>query len=241
MIVRSRIGLLLYLLAAVGAGWAAEAPVGTTAYERAAEVLVRFGRWCSENQARGAGPYIVLAPASFSNTNALNDTLYQRWYPMSVINPMRPRNPAVRSKYDVEGTLALLKMLREQFGGEARIYVTGVSGGGIPCYGMVHGEPTMIAAAAPTCANYNGPKPPVRSGSGGPILQLLGADDGYNDVVGDGPGLIHQNDWAMREFQRRGFSVTREMVPGAGHGPMPRRVVEFFEKVRTEEGARPGP
>jgi predicted esterase len=182
--------------------------------------------------ARGGRKFLVLAPVSLSNTNALEEAKY------SVYDPALLRQwDARRVEFDIAGLESLLEVLRTRYGADEKIAITGFSGGGNLCYSMTLQRPERVWAAAPACANYqpglaNGAKPV--EGGGPPVHVLTGANDEHKDqVFGSKPGIEGQSDWAMDSFQKLGFTrVKRTMLPGVGHSSCAKEVWTFLDEVQ---------
>ncbi len=181
--------------------------------------------------ARGARKALVLAPCSLSNTNALDAAKYS-FYDPALLKQWDGR----RVQFDIAGLTALLEVLRERFGAEEQIAITGFSGGGNLCYSFTLRHPERVWCAAPACANFQpglaGDAKPVEGG--GPSVHLMtGANDEFRDQVhGQKPGIEGQSDWAEEVFTKLKFTrVKRTLLPGVGHSSCPKEVWAFFDEV----------
>jgi len=192
-------------------------------------------RGCSKQ--RGKRPWIVLAPCTFANTNALQPKRYP-WYDAALLEKMGSDN-AGRFKFDADGLLALLESVQERFGGEEKFAITGFSGGGFLCYGITLLHPERVRFAVPACANFAGsgaadagePKD-----GGPPIVIYTGEKDPHaiwtHGKVGGVPGIESQTDRAIAALQAKGFTkVTRTKLPGVGHSSLYPKVWETVDRL----------
>jgi hypothetical protein len=135
-------------------------------------------------KARGELPLLVVAPCTFSNTNAITGYMlekYRRLYPDELIRKFG------RLEWDLEwdeaGLLGVLDDLWTDFDAEGRVYLTGFSGGGLIAYRMIFKHPDLLAGAAPECANFFGPDYRALKGRfsaddlGLPVHLILGEQD----------------------------------------------------------------
>ena len=133
---------------------------------------------------------------------------------------------------------ALLAVVRERFGGEGKIGITGFSGGGNLCYGYTLLYPQEVRFAVPACANFaglgaNGPKP---EDGGPPIRIYTGRDDPHRDwthrKVGGVPGIEPQTDTAVKVLRGKGYRrIERQMLPGVRHSALPNKVWEVVDDL----------
>jgi pimeloyl-ACP methyl ester carboxylesterase len=139
----------------------------------------RFGK------ARDELPFLVVAPCTFSNTDARREPLrtkYQQWYSDELIDGLTDQ---ARLDWDEAGLMAVLDDLRAEYDAEPQAYVAAFSGGGIAAYMLVFKHPDRVAAAALQSANFF--QPEYRSLKGRfprdelrfPIRVLLGDRDPY--------------------------------------------------------------
>jgi len=192
-------------------------------------------RSCSKQ--RGKRPWIVLAPCTLANTNALQPKRYP-WYDAALLEKMGSDN-AGRFKFDSEGLLALLDSVHERFGGEEKFAITGFSGGGFLCYGITLLHPERVRFAVPACANFagSGAADAGEPNDGGPpIVIYTGEKDPHaiwtHGKVGGVPGIEAQTDRAVKALQANGFTkVTRTKLPGVGHSSLYPKVWEAVDKL----------
>ena len=182
---------------------------------------------------RGSRPFIVLAPCSFSNTNAIQPQKYP-FYSKETLND----GGGSRIEFDVEGLQALLKVIRERFGGKEKIGITGFSGGGNLCYAMIALHPEQILFAAPACANFSGMgynrAKPV-DGGGPPVHIMTGAQDPHREFTHgnkNSPGIEPQTDSVMKALEALNFTnVKRTLLPGVKHSSCANQVWDFCDEV----------
>ena len=169
---------------------------------------------------RGSKDAIIIAPCTFSNTNALNAASYP-FYAPALLQAHAERG-LERLVFDGEGLRALLQVLRERWGAAAKCGITGFSGGGMLTYWWLLQHSADVSFAVLACANFGGGgvQGAVAATDGGPRVQLLlGEKDGFNlEVFGQKPGIIGQTDAAEVVLRQLGFlNINRSMIPGAGH------------------------
>ncbi len=183
--------------------------------------------------------FVVVTPCSLSNTNSLQEQRGNYPYPPELLAEWDRR----RMEFDEAGLLALLADVRADFRGEAKVFVTGFSGGGNLTWQMVFAHPELLAAAAPACANFAGLRgaastAPEREAL--PILVVQGEDDPFRPDDSKSP-LDRQ--WAMARAQLeqhgyRGWSYS--LVPKTGHAPCAAEVLAFFRKVAGASPTKDG-
>jgi poly(3-hydroxybutyrate) depolymerase len=184
-------------------------------------------------QSRGARDFLVLAPCSLSNTNALEPVKYPFYSKETLDEGGRDR-----IGFDLAGLDGLLAVLKERFGASDRIGITGFSGGGNLCYGWLARHPDRTRFAIPACANFSGlgfqAAQPVEGG-GPPIRIVTGANDEHREFTfgkKDSPGIEPQTDRAVEALGRLGFTkLERRMLPGVGHSSCHAQVWEFADEV----------
>lgn len=191
-----------------------------------------LGRARDAAQSRGSRGFLVLAPCSLSNTNALEESKYP-WYSKQQLDD-GGRN---RIGFDVEGLLALLEVLKERYGASERFAITGFSGGGNLCYAMTALHPGRVICSVPACANFTGAgfadAQPVEGGP--PVRILTGEKDEHRDYTfgkKEMPGIEPQTDHAVKALEKLGFKdVTREMLKGVGHSACAAQVWERIDAI----------
>ena len=179
---------------------------------------------------RGSRDWITVSPHALSCTNEVKLDKYPL-YTKELVQTWNDR----RAEFDVAGLVAILDYLKEHFGAEDKVAITGFSGGGNLCYGFLFHHPERVRCAAPACANFNqgaergGPRP---DDGGPPVLVMTGADDPHRDKTHGKfePGIEDQTDWVMEAFEAQGFTnVKRTMLPGVGHSALAKEVWEFVD------------
>ena len=189
----------------------------------------------------GEGPYVVVSPVTFSNTNGVSPELYRGWYSKEVVKPyasgaLSMASIAQRLTFDQPGILAMFKAMQSAANLEQQMYITGFSGGGMPCYAMMLSSPELIAAAVPACSNYYLNIVPHSRAKNVPVQQYFGEKDGYNAAIGTGRGLIAQGREAAIVLQQMGYDVAEPVVVhNVGHDAMAKQAVMFFNSVRVKQ------
>ena len=182
---------------------------------------------------RGSRGVIVVVPVSLSNTNKLEPSKYPA-YSKGLLEKWN----VARIDFDNKGLDAILAQVRDRFGGEDRVFMTGFSGGGQLCYFRLFMVPGRVRGAVPCCANFAGYGADTSDGggeSGGPPVHILtGEKDEHRDFTfGDknSPGIEPQTDRAVEALKQMGFkNVRRTMVKGAGHSPLQDHVWKFVDE-----------
>jgi dienelactone hydrolase len=195
-----------------------------------------LGACRASRKRRGSREWIILAPCTFANTNSLPEKKYP-FYDKKLLTSMGGFTK--RFDWDHKGLTALLAVVRERFGGEEKIAITGFSGGGNLCYGYTLLYPQKIRFAVPACANFAGlgANPGPRPENGGPPIRIFtGANDPHREwthgKVGGVPGIEPQTDNAQKTLRDKGYTnVTRKMLPGVRHSSLPAKVWEVADEL----------
>jgi len=188
-------------------------------------------------RARGKRPWIVLAPCTFANTNALTPRKYP-WYDRALVERM-DKDRSGRFEFDTQGLLALIETIKEQFGGKERFAITGFSGGGFLTYGITLLHPERVRFAVPACANFAGAgaaDAEAPKDGGPPIHIYTGEKDPHrtwtHGKVDGVPGIEPQTDHAMKVLTDKGFTnVKRAMLPGVKHSSLHAKVWETADEL----------
>lgn len=195
-----------------------------------------IGALRASTRKRGKRPWIVLAPCTFVNTNALAPKKYP-WYDAALLEKLG-NDGAARFAFDSEGLIALLETIKERFGGEEQFAITGFSGGGNLTYGMLFLHPDRIRFAVPACANFGGhgaANAATPKEGGPPVVIYTGANDPHavwTHGKEGSPGIEPQTDRAVEALKSKGFSnVTRTKLPGVGHSNLHDKVWETADKL----------
>ena len=176
---------------------------------------------------------IVLAPCTLTNTNKLEPKKYAFYTKEQLDEGNRDR-----FAFDLEGLNGLLQILKERYGANDKIAITGFSGGGNLCYGFTIVHPDRVLCAAPACANFSGMgaqgAKPV-TGGGPPVHIMTGAKDPHRDFTfgnRNSPGIEPQSDNAVAALTELGFkNVRRTMLKAAGHSPLRVQAFQFYDEV----------
>ena len=197
------------------------------------------GRAFGYRRARDGLRFIIVCPCTFSNTNAVEGRMlerYREFYTDEVIK----KAEAGRLDWDEKGILAMIEDLKADYDAEAAVYITGFSGGGNATYMMIFKHPDLLAGAAPACANFFGEHlyRPLKGRFSKedltfPIHLINGADDPHRRWTKgnrNAPGIEPQADRAERLLKEFGYpNVKRTTVPGMGHDPAYKHVIETFK------------
>jgi poly(3-hydroxybutyrate) depolymerase len=168
---------------------------------------------------RGSRDLIVLSPFALSSTNQLVPEKYPH-YGKEILEANEAQG--TRIDWDVEGLLSLLDLLKERFGADEKVAITGFSGGGLLCYAFTFRHPDRVRLCAPACANFHAglPAGAPEVADGGPRVRIsTGEKDEHREhVFGQRPGIEGQTDQAAEAFERLGYKdVKRVLLPGVGH------------------------
>jgi pimeloyl-ACP methyl ester carboxylesterase len=182
--------------------------------------------------ARGSRDWITVSPHALSCTNELDPAKYPA-YGADLLETWNGN----RVTFDLEGLLAILDLVRERFGGSEKVAITGFSGGGNLCYGLLLQHPERVSVAAPACANF---QPGLAQGApqaaeGGPPVHLMTGEKDPHRFLTHGttpPGIEEQTDWAEKALAEHGFQhVKRTMLPGVGHSSLAKEVWDFVDEA----------
>ncbi|MFH1228478.1 MAG: hypothetical protein V1701_11340 [Planctomycetota bacterium] len=195
-------------------------------------------------------PYMVVAPCTFSNTNAIEGDMlakYQQYYPDEVIEEAKN----LKLRWDEQGILAIINDLRENYDAESRVYITGFSGGGNVIYMMIFRHPDLLNGAAPACANFV-PYEYLRLKDtfpadilDFPIHIFTGEKDEHREFTfgnKNSPGIDPQTNQAEALLKDFGYAnYKRTMVSGMGHSAAEDQVINALKpyiegrKKRTDK------
>jgi poly(3-hydroxybutyrate) depolymerase len=181
--------------------------------------------------ARGSRAAILVVPISFTNVNALKPETYP-FYDPAVLSEHESR----RMDFDAAGVDAVLALLRERFGAEEKVFLTGFSGGGNYCYRKLLCDPARVRGAAPACANYSGfgiAETPAPGEDGGPVVRLMtGANDEHKDhVFGQKPGIEGQTDAVEARLKELGYRNVTRVQLRCGHDPLHAEAWKLVDEV----------
>lgn len=158
--------------------------------------------------------FIVVTPCGFTNTNALSEVAAKYPYPQEVLDAADAEG---RVKFDEPGLLAVLADLRELYGAEEKICISGFSGGGILTWHMIFTHPELLVAAVPACGNFSGLRGELSKHEAREKLPVRAFQGDKDEYIAQ---LNAQWEMAKKTADEGGWAnVTREMVPGAGHSP----------------------
>lgn len=179
-------------------------------------------------------PFIVVVPVTLSNTNALSRAAYPDYAPETLAGRAEQGS---RFAWDEAGLLAVLRVVRDRWKGEARHYMTGFSGGGLLTYWWLLRRPDDLRGAVAAGANFHAALAPEERAAGAraPVLLLLGEKDEHREkVLGKYvPGLDGQLAAAEAALRAHGYEdLRRTLLPGVGHSPCASEVVAFCDALR---------
>ena len=207
---------------------------------------------CAQGFARARAdlPCLVVTPCGFSNTNAIQGPLKERyltWYSEETLAEAERD----RFEFDRAGILQVLSELQSEFHTAPRACVTGFSGGGNLTYQLVFRHPEALLAAAPACANFSRPdwirekdkhQPDALTL---PVFVITGGKDPHKTWTHGkegSPGIEPQTVSALRTLEAVGFTrVHRLELPDLGHSPAHAKVLEFFRPYLSGERERAAP
>jgi poly(3-hydroxybutyrate) depolymerase len=207
------------------AGWSAEKkwPV-YVAVEGAGS---NFLGACNGARGKGNDTFIVVTPIGFTNTNALDEGMRKKYpYPKEVIDEADQN----RMKFDEPGLLAIISDLQELYNAEAKVCITGFSGGGILTWHMVFTHPDKLLAAVPACANFGGTRAEISSDAEAKKALVIHAYQGDKDQYKESM-LDAQWEAAEKLARENGYeNVKRDIIPG-GHISCHPQAREVFLKA----------
>lgn len=192
-------------------------------FEQNAELFVR---------ARGAMPFIVVAPLVLTNGGPRYREAPTYHYSDETWSQVERVG---RCKWDVDGILAVVRDVKKRYGGEDRVFLTGWEAGGHPVWTMAFQHPEALRAAAPSCPNYIGrcmesgafSSDPSRAEL--PINVFMARDD---PACVEGGILRKQADLASKLAREHGYQkVSMTPVAAKEHGAHPQEILAYFSSL----------
>jgi len=175
-------------------------------------------------RARRDLPFAVVTPFVVSNGGSPDLSDYP--YSADVFNAASGDPLA----FDVAGVLAIVGDARRRFGRELPVYLTGFSAGGHLAWLFVLTHADLLEGAAVASANFADRGLSRRHIAAAPASIPVRAFYGAQDQRA--AALLLQWDRARAEAERRGCrDLTLVVVPGAGHSPFARAVIEYFTEL----------
>src|SRR5262249_18640177 len=124
--------------------------------------------------------------------------------------------------------------LRQQYGAEEKYFITGHSAGAHLTWAMVLMHPERLAAAAPSCGNFNGRCIAKVSSAAERVNLPVRAFQGELDEHRQ--GLEAQFAKAKELATAHGYrNISVEVVKGAGHVPLADQVLAYFSSLLRSE------
>ena len=197
---------------------------------------------------RGDLPFMIVSPCSFTNTNAIQGKMLEKYKEFYSDEDLQKVNDDGRFKFDEEGVLAIIKDLQKEYDAESKVYVTGFSGGGNITYMMIFKHPDLMNGAAPACANFMNSSYSSLKGQfkdedlNFPIHIFTGEKDPHRKWTHGkegSPGIEMQTDAAVNVLDTIGYpNYKRTMVPGMGHSSAQKQVLEALGPYMTGKKSR---
>lgn len=187
-------------------------------------------------EARGALPFILVAPVNTNNGNqgrkdpAVFPYSKETWDYIDRVGDC---------KFNADGIGQIIADVQKEFNGEGRIYLTGFEAGTHDLWSLVFNHPEYLKAAAPVAGNYRGRCVDVNGLSKNPsrqnmsIMAFFGENDEYFR-----PGGKLSSQWTEpRDIAlTHGYKeVSETILPDKGHEPLPREVLAYFYKLYIRE------
>ena len=172
-------------------------------------------------RARRDLPFALVTPFVLSNGPRPDSAAYpytRREFEAAVTNPLA---------FDEAGIDAIIRDIRARSGADLPVYVTGFSAGGHLAWSLAIDHPELLAGVAFASANFaERDVSATRSGGANSNLRIRGF---FGDADSRGEALLGQWQRACAIAQMRGYrDVERVVIPGAGHSPFARPVIEYF-------------
>lgn len=182
-----------------------------------------FGQLCAEwAKARGDRPFIVVAPHTFSHSDAVDRIRYaysQEIFDAVVAKGARP--------WDLANLPAVLAEVKKDFGGQ-KFFVASFDSGSWTAWALILSYPDQLAGAALASPFYR-PDPPASEHPARESLPVL-AFFGGNDSC----AMQMEEQWqAARQYgESRNFKrLARVVVENAPRGEFRTEALEFFGRV----------
>lgn len=184
--------------------------------------------------ARGALPFILVMPYSvILGQQGWRDPAV---YPYSAATWDRIDAQGT-CKFELDGVERMLADVRTRYGGEDKVYATGLEAGAHLVWAMAFRHPEQLAAAAPVAGNYRGrcmedgafSADPARAAL--PLQAFVGAQDKTWRE-----DMHYQFLDARKAAEAHGYTrIGETVVPGHGHEPMAAEVLAWFASLRAAQ------
>ena len=177
-------------------------------------------------------PFIIVVPINTTNGQQghKDSTIYP--YSKAVWDTIYSTSIC---KFDIEGLQQIIQDVKSNYSGSDKVFITGFEAGTHLVWAMVFQHPELLCAAAPVAGNFrnrcmeNDQFSTDRSLVELPIRNFTGTAD--NDFGSKGY-LYSQYLEAKNLAVAHGYkNITESKIPGKGHEPMPREVLEYFFSV----------
>ncbi|MDB5253629.1 MAG: hypothetical protein JWP27_2798 [Flaviaesturariibacter sp.] len=189
--------------------------------------------------ARGTVPFIIVSPYITTNGNyGLHDTVVYP-YRKDVWDRIDREGNCL---FDDQGLLAVINDVKRLYGGADKVFITGFEAGAHLVWATAFHHPEQLFAAAMVAGNFRKRCEDGNTISGHPsraslpLLNFVGGDD---QDFGKGSRLYGQYEEAKELALTHGYTNLSETVlPGTGHVPVTRDVLEAFAAIWKRERAR---
>jgi poly(3-hydroxybutyrate) depolymerase len=182
--------------------------------------------------ARGAMPFILVAPINTNNGNQGRRDPKLFPYSNETWNYMEKVGDC---QFNDEGIGKIMKEVAILYNGENKIYVTGFEAGAHVLWSLVFNHPEWLNAAASVAGNFRNRCVEPSKISNSPsrknllIKSFVGDADDYF-----GPGGKVYNQWTEVKSLAlsHGFeNISETVIRGKGHVPMPEEVMNYFNSL----------
>jgi poly(3-hydroxybutyrate) depolymerase len=181
--------------------------------------------------ARGKMPFIILAPIHTNNGNQgrRDPNLFpyskETWDYIDKVGDCQ---------FNEDGIRQIIKDVKEAFQVEEKIFVTGFEAGTHQLWSLVFSHPEYFKAVASVAGNYRGRCVDAKAISTDssrinlPIMAFSGLKD---EAFGPNGFLYEQWKEVKTLAEKNGFKNIKETIlPEGGHSPVPKDVLDYFNK-----------
>jgi len=184
-------------------------------------------------EARRSRPFIIVTPLVLTNGGSDLKSLPNYHYSDTTWDRIAREG---KCKFDFDGLAAIIADVKNKYGGEDRVFITGHSGGAQLTWAIVFQHPEALAGAAPTCGNYTGrcmTEGNFSNAQGRSELPIKGFEGDQDHAR---PGLESQFRTAAALAKEHGYLNISLVTVHGGHEPFPDVVLSYFESLFVSSG-----
>ena len=189
-------------------------------------------------KARGARPYILVAPEVLTCGGARSRTLDHYSYAPAVWDSLQHVDDF---GFDEKGVAAVLADVCRKWHGESKAFLTGWEAGGHTVWALTFRRPELWRGVVPVSTNYQrrGVVYSEAAERSGLAIQVLREGSPTGPIAGFMKGLDQQTAEALADARAHGYHPRPvRVVPGADHGPLAEAVLAWCDSLREARDVR---